>query len=67
MESAVLTTPELGRQMLARKLLASHAARCGYAGQANFAHWGFHLRWLETPAPRPDFWTFVINELGSKR
>lgn len=66
MEATALTPPDLGKKMLARKLISEHAARKGYPGQANFAHWAIHLQWLEVPAPRPDFWTYVINELGSK-
>jgi len=65
-EQSILTTAELGKAMLARRLLADHAARRGYPGQANYAHWALHLQWLESPAPRPDFWTYVIQTLGER-
>jgi hypothetical protein len=58
-------TSELGRQMLARKLISQHAERCGYPTQANWAHWALHSEWLELPqASRGSFWDYVIRTLS---
>jgi hypothetical protein len=60
-------TPELGRQMLARRLIAEHAASRGFAGQANWAHWQLHNQYLALPqAARQckSFSEYVIEELS---
>jgi hypothetical protein len=58
-------TPELGRQMLARKLLEQYATERGFPGQANWVHWAFHDEWLAQPkATRGAFWDYVIRTLS---
>jgi hypothetical protein len=58
-------TAELGRQMLARKLLERFATERGFSGQANWVHWNFHDAWLSLPKEtRGSFWDYVIQTLS---
>lgn len=58
--------PELGRQMLARRLIKERLVTLGASDLESYVHARLYSDWLAKGASRPDFWTFVINELGEQ-
>ena len=61
-EQSIPMTPELGRSMLARKLIVKNAPR----GCSQWLHWQLHSDYLDIPrAERPEnFWDWVNEQFA---